>query len=84
MPNIVEPSPLTLDPAPFQDAVCKGTFELLPGCASIVLERIVAVQSYVTYQARDKDDEEMVSAMRRLYAAIAHLTQWAGMSRFNL
>ncbi len=30
----------------FQDAVVKGTFELLPGCASVVLETILALQSY--------------------------------------
>ena len=30
----------------FQDAVVKGTYELLPGCATVVLETILALQSY--------------------------------------
>ena len=55
----------------------KGTFELLPGCASIVLERIVAVQSFVIHQSNVKDDEQVMNAMRRLYASVSRLTQWA-------
>ena len=56
----------------------KGTFELLPGCASIVLERIVAVQSYVIHQSdAAKDDAHVMAALRRLYAAVSRLTQWA-------
>ena len=56
----------------------KGTFELLPGCASIVLERIVAVQSFVIHQSGDaKDDAHVMAALRRLYAAVSRLTQWA-------
>ena len=55
----------------------KGTFELLPGCASIVLERIVAVQSFVIHQSNAKDDEHVMNALRRLYAAVSRLTQWA-------
>ena len=30
----------------FQDAVIKGTYDLLPGCATIVLETILSLQSY--------------------------------------
>ena len=55
----------------------KGTFELLPGCASIVLERIVAVQSFVIHQSNAKDDGQVMNAMRRLYGAVSRLTQWA-------
>ncbi len=61
----------------FQDAVSKGTYEMLPGCASVVLERIAAVQSYTLYQTKLKGDERTVAAMNQLYAAIANLTRWA-------
>ena len=50
---------------------------MLPGCASIVLERIVAVQSFVIHQSDAKDDEHVMNAMRRLYGAVSRLTQWA-------
>ena len=30
----------------FQDAVVKGTYELLPGCATVVLETTLALQSF--------------------------------------
>jgi hypothetical protein len=30
----------------FQDAVAKGTYDLLPGCATIVLETVLSLQSY--------------------------------------
>ena len=68
---------ITSPPPSLQDAVHKGTFELLPGCASIVLERIVAVQSFVIHQSNAKDDEHVMNAMRRLYGAVSRLTQWA-------
>ena len=29
-----------------QDAVVKGTYDLLPGCATIVLETVLSLQSY--------------------------------------
>ena len=29
-----------------QDAVAKGTYEMLPGCATVVLETVVAIQSF--------------------------------------
>ena len=30
----------------FEDAVAKGTYEMLPGCATVVLETVVAMQSF--------------------------------------
>ena len=60
-----------------QDAVSKGTFELLPGCASIVLERLVAIQAYISNESELKTNEGITKAMQRLYKAVSNLTQWA-------
>ena len=30
----------------FEDAVVKGTYEMLPGCATVVLETVVNLQNY--------------------------------------
>ena len=35
----------------FEDAVAKGTYEMLPGCATVVLETVVAMQSYAVSKA---------------------------------
>ena len=35
----------------FEDAVAKGTYEMLPGCATVVLETVVAMQSFAVSKA---------------------------------
>ena len=69
---------MTSDPFPlryFEDAVSKGTYELLPGCASIVLERVASIQAFVNGAVAGGEDLD--SAMQGMYAAVAALTQWA-------
>lgn len=55
----------------------KGTLELLPGCASIVLERVVGLQSFVFHDPDLKDDASLTGALSELYTTISNLTQWA-------
>ena len=50
-----------------QDAVAKGTLEHLPGCASVVLERVTSIQSYVFYEASMKNNAELAEIMAQLY-----------------
>ena len=71
----------------FQDAVVKGTYELLPGCATVVLETILALQSYAMSRRdpRNKswnNEENKVSgkisqSSKAMCSAVAKLTQWA-------
>ena len=50
-----------------QDAVAKGTLEHLPGCASVVLERVTSIQSYVFYETEMKNDADLAQIMAELY-----------------
>ena len=59
----------------FEDAVSKGTYELLPGCASIVLERVAGIQAFVNSVVAG--DDGLDDAMTGVYTAVAALTQWA-------
>ena len=71
----------------FQDAVVKGTYELLPGCATVVLETILALQSYAISRRdprkkswgdeADKVSGKITSSTKSMCSAVAKLTQWA-------
>ena len=43
----------------FEDAVTKGTYEMLPGCATVVLETVVAMQSFAVSKASQALQEIM-------------------------
>ena len=43
----------------FEDAVAKGTYEMLPGCATVVLETVVAMQSFAVSKASQALQEMM-------------------------
>ena len=72
----------------FQDAVVKGTYELLPGCATVVLETILALQSYAmsrrdprnkswSNEAETKVSGKISQSSKAMCSAVAKLTQWA-------
>jgi hypothetical protein len=70
----------------FQDAVVKGTYELLPGCATVVLETILALQSYAmsrrdprkkSWGDEDKVSGKITASTKSMCSAVAKLTQWA-------
>jgi hypothetical protein len=76
----------------FQDAVAKGTYEMLPGCATVVLETVLAMQSYAlsrrdpkkrTWSDRFDDDTsntasaKITTSTKSMCSAVAKLTQWA-------
>lgn len=69
----------------FQDAVIKGTYELLPGCATVVLETVLALQSYAVSRRDPRQNVESTNPARlqinqstkSMCCAVAKLTQWA-------
>lgn len=71
----------------FQDAVGKGTYELLPGCATVVLETVLALQSYAMSRRDPRSasnkkwnaeiSAKISSATKAMCSSVAKLTQWA-------
>lgn len=74
----------------FQDAVGKGTFELLPGCATVVLETVLALQSYAMSRRDPRSsatsnkkwnavemNSKISMATKAMCSSVAKLTQWA-------
>ena len=60
----------------FQDVVAKGAFEMLPGCATVVLETVLAIQAFAG-SLSSPPEQEVVSGLQSAYKAVAALTAWA-------
>ena len=60
----------------FQDVVAKGAYEMLPGCATVVLETVLAIQAFAG-SLSSPPEQEVVSGLQAAYKAVAALTAWA-------
>lgn len=61
----------------FQDVVSKQTYEMLPGCATVVLETVLAIKAFASNLSDDCMDTEMCSALQNAFKAVSVLTSWA-------
>jgi len=60
----------------FKDAVHKGTHDQIPGCASVVLERVSAIQEFVCYGGGG-EGSDVAPKLSKLFSAVSELTAWA-------
>lgn len=65
--------------------MAKGTYEMLPGCATVVLETVLALQSYANSRRDPRrkkasffaEDGRIAASTKSMCTAVAKLTQWA-------
>ena len=56
--------------------VAKQAYDMLPGCATVVLETVLAIQAFAG-SLSSPPEPEVVSALHSAYRAVASLTAWA-------
>ena len=56
--------------------MAKGAYEMLPGCATVVLETVLAIQAFAG-SLSSPPEQEVVSGLQAAYKAVAALTAWA-------
>ena len=61
----------------FQDVVSKQTYEMLPGCATVVLETVLAIQAFAGSICEPELDTELRGSLQTAFKAVSVLTQWA-------
>ena len=61
----------------FQDVVTKQTYEMLPGCATVVLETVLAIKAFAGNIEGSEDDPELSQALQNAFKSVSLLTSWA-------
>ena len=61
----------------FQDVVSKETYEMLPGCATVVLETVLAIKAFASNLSDDAMDQELSTALNNAFKSVSQLTSWA-------
>ena len=61
----------------FQDVVTKQTYEMLPGCATVVLETVLAIKAFAGNIEGAEDDPELGLALQNAFKSVSLLTSWA-------